>query len=438
MAFETGWRSRLQKASFRGVTFDVDDEEGTFGRRVQVHEYPLRDKPYTEDLGRSARRITINAYIIGDDYQAQRDRLIAAIESEGMGTLIHPFYGQMRGNVDGGVRISHTKEEGRMCRVSFAFVESGELSFPTAGIATGPRLVSSLDSLKSAIATRFSGFSLAGLPDFLQSDIFTDGAAYLNFISDSVRMIDSGVSAAMRLLSGDLSVLGTPGGPSQFIDALSKAWRSGKRLAGDSADLVSMIKTMSGVTLDHNLAPRGKWERDSGTVAARKDRSNQIVEVIRGVTLIETARAVTLIPDAPQIPGTSRQSSAITKQVNVFHPALDAIESQEIITRPPTYDELTDIRETLNKAIDKEQLRTLDDLVFIGLLELRSSLNRDITTRLSQAQQTIIRTPRDVVPALVLACEWYDDAGRETDILYRNKVSHPGFVPVTALRVPVK
>ncbi|WP_241700976.1 DNA circularization protein, partial [Cronobacter sakazakii] len=143
MAFETGWRARLQSASFRGVPFEVESDEGIFGRRVQVHEYPNRDKPFTEDLGRAARRITINAYLIGDDYPEKRDRLIAAIETEGAATLVHPYYGEMKGNVDGQVRVTHSNQEGRMCRVSFQFVESGELTFPTSGTATDASLDSS-------------------------------------------------------------------------------------------------------------------------------------------------------------------------------------------------------------------------------------------------------------------------------------------------------
>ncbi|WP_171555545.1 DNA circularization N-terminal domain-containing protein, partial [Shigella sonnei] len=72
------WRDNLYDASFRGVPFSVESDEGSFGRRVQVHEYPNRDKPYTEDLGRATRRLTINAYLVGDDYAEQRDRLITA------------------------------------------------------------------------------------------------------------------------------------------------------------------------------------------------------------------------------------------------------------------------------------------------------------------------------------------------------------------------
>ncbi len=47
------WKDRLQDASFRGVPFKVEEESTGTGRRVETHEYPNRDKPYTEDLGKS-------------------------------------------------------------------------------------------------------------------------------------------------------------------------------------------------------------------------------------------------------------------------------------------------------------------------------------------------------------------------------------------------
>lgn len=52
-----------------------------------------------------------------------------------------------------------------------------------------------------------------------------------------------------------------PSAASDFVNALQKAWRAGYRLTGDTSDLVTMIKTMSGVTLEPGLAPRGTADR---------------------------------------------------------------------------------------------------------------------------------------------------------------------------------
>lgn len=99
------WKDRLVEASFRGVPFKVEEESAGTGRRVETHEYPNRDKPYTEDLGKITFRPSITAYVVGDDCFDQRDRLIDALNKPGPGTLVHPTYGELKVCVDGEVRV---------------------------------------------------------------------------------------------------------------------------------------------------------------------------------------------------------------------------------------------------------------------------------------------------------------------------------------------
>lgn len=433
------WRDRLRDASFRGVPFSVEDDDASFGRRVQLHEYPNRDKPWAEDLGRAARRLTINAYVIGGDYADQRDRLIAAVETNGPGTLVHPQYGEMQGSINGTVKVSHSSAEGRMARISFEFVESGELTFPVAGMATAQRLDESGGLFDDAIDSMFSAFGLSGIPDFIRNDVIADATAMINTVSDAFKMVDSGVSAAMRLLQGDLSViLMPPSTANDFVRALQKAWRAGDRLSGDTSDLVTMIKTLSGITLDPGLSPRGTWSTDLGSVVTQKTQSNLVAATIRATAISTATSAVTTLAQprasSAQNTGTTSDSDIIT----VTHPALDGAQILSSDSPPPNWDDLTDIRAALNAAIDQEQLRISDDSLFQQISVMRTDLNRDISARLAQVERTAQRTPDDVLPALVLSAAWYDDAGRESDILTRNPVRHPGFVPVEPLRVPVR
>lgn len=441
MAFfsSTDWRDRLRDASFRGVPFSVEGDDASFGRRVQLHEYPNRDKPYTEDLGRAARRLTINAYVIGGDYADQRDRLIAAVETNGPGTLVHPQYGEMQGSINGTVKVSHSSAEGRMARISFEFVESGELTFPVAGMATAQRLDVSGGLFDDAIDSMFSSFGLSGIPDFIRNDVIADATAMIKTVSDAFKMVDSGVSAAMRLLQGDLSViLMPPSTANDFVRALQKAWRAGDRLSGDTSDLVTMIKTLSGITLDPGLSPRGTWSTDSGSVSTQKTQSNLVAAAIRATAISTATAAVTTLAQprvsSAQITATTSDSDIIT----VTHPALDGAQTVSNVSPPPNWDDLTNIRSALNAAIDQEQLRIGEDSLFQQISVVRTDLNRDISARLAQVERTAQRTPDDVLPALVLSATWYDDAGRESDILTRNPVRHPGFVPVEPLRVPVR
>jgi len=467
------WKDNLQDASLRGIPFKVDEDEATFGRRVQVHEYPNRDKPWAEDLGRATRRFSVQAYLIGDDYFEQRNRLIEAIEKPGSCTLVHPYYGEMTVVVDDAVRISHSQNEGRMCRVSFSFIESGELSFPTAGLATGQKLSSSVSFLDDAISSAFGAFGMDGMPDFLQDGVLDEASGMFSTVTSAFQYVDSGVSSASRLMQGDLSVLlSPPSSGMSFVNRLQTMWRAGSRLTGNASDLMSMIKGLTGVTVDSGLAPRGVWNTDSKTAQTQTIQRNYVAQAVRTTAISEAAAAVTNLPQ-PANRTVTRQQDPL-QPVRVSHPAVtniqpvsgvtsavsasnaatttDAASSASVITASAssgvtsstdsgaviTWDDLDQVRDSLNGAIDREMERVSDDGLYQALVTVRTDLNRDISARLEQVERMTERTPSQVMPALVLAADWYDSASRTGDITARNGIRHPGFVPVQTLRVPVR
>ncbi|MFT8210855.1 MAG: DNA circularization protein [Symbiopectobacterium sp.] len=439
----TVWKDKLRPASFRGVPFQVEDDEGTLGRRVQVHEYPNRDKPYTEDLGRATRRFSISAYLVGDDFFEARDRLIVAIDTPGPGTLVHPYYGEIAVCIDGEVRVSHSGREGRMCRVSFSVVEAGELSFPTAGIATSHTLISSSSALNDRIGAVFADLGLKGLADFTQDGVLNQAKSMISHITKAFDTIDSGITAASRLLHGDISVILKPGSSGKnLVEAIQRMWRSGRRTVQDVSMLAQKIKTLSGITLGHDLAPRGVWKSDRPSVQAERRHSNRIAALLRTTAIHEATWRLTQLPPprTAMLPVNQRGKRQI--HVNLSHPALHAVSSTTDSTTERiavvTWDSLIALRETLNQAIEHEQTLTLDDALFLDLQQLKTDVNRDIATRLAQVEKTVTRTPETVLPALVLAANWYDNAARETDITSRNAVNHPGFMPVKPLRVPAR
>ncbi|WP_039659690.1 DNA circularization protein [Pantoea sp. MBLJ3] len=467
------WKDNLQDASLRGVPFKVDEDEATFGRRVQVHEYPNRDKPWAEDLGRATRRFSVQAYLIGDDYFEQRNRLIEAIEKPGSCTLVHPYYGEMTVVVDDAVRISHSQNEGRMCRVSFSFIESGELSFPTAGLATGQKLSSSVSFLDDAISSAFGAFGMDGMPDFLQDGVLDEASGMFSTVTSAFQYVDSGVSAASRLLQGDLSVLlSPPSSGMSFVNRLQTMWRAGSRLTGNASDLMSMIKGLTGVTVDSGLAPRGVWNTDSKTAQTQTIQRNYVAQAVRTTAISEASAAVTNLPQ-PANRTVTRQQDPL-QPVRVSHPAVTNIQPVSGVTSAVsastaatttdsasltsvttasassgvtsstdsgtviTWDDLAQVRDSLNEAIDREMERVSDDGLYQALVTVRTDLNRDISARLEQVERMTERMPSQVMPALVLAADWYDSASRAGDITARNGIRHPGFVPVQTLRVPVR
>ena len=432
------WKERLETASFRGVSFHIESENASFGRRVQTHEFPNRDKPYSEDLGRIALRPNITAYVMGDDCLAQRDRLLDALNKPGPGTLIHPTLGKMTVCVTDQIKVSTASNEGRMVRFDLHFVEAGELAYPQADAATANILTSSCSAVDEAVNQLFAGFSLAGMPDFLQSQVLDDVGQMLDTITTAVTLADRAAFDAIRLLKGDISILlPPPSSGTGFVERVKKLWNAGNRLADNSRRLHTRIKNLSGIALNNGLAPRGLWKTDSATTRTATQQRNLVASVLRTTALSEAALAVTAMA-APA--GLARESATPTSGwPTLSHPALsNAVVPQNSPAELLTWDALVDLRETLNVALDREIKRASDDGVFLALRRLKSSLNIDISARLVQTEKTVVRTPEEVTPALVLAAAWYDAAGRESDIIQRNGVAHPGFVPVSALRVPVR
>lgn len=128
----TPFQTTLQPASFRGVEFIVEENAGEAGKRGDLHEYPKRDIPYAEELGRRARRYQFRAYVLGDDCAQQRDALLAAIEKPGAGLLVLPSAAPVLVQADfmRPIRYRETSDQERRITFELAFVEAGQVLYP--------------------------------------------------------------------------------------------------------------------------------------------------------------------------------------------------------------------------------------------------------------------------------------------------------------------
>lgn len=115
---------RIRPASFRGVAFHVEVGGKTGGRRLAPHEFPKRDEPYTEDMGRKGKSFPITAYLIGEDWREQRDALTDALDAEGPGLLVHPTLGEFD-VCCGPYTAIERREKGGFCEVEIQFLEAG-------------------------------------------------------------------------------------------------------------------------------------------------------------------------------------------------------------------------------------------------------------------------------------------------------------------------
>jgi len=159
-----GSRARLLPASFRGVPFYVDSARGAGGRRRIDHEFPLRDTPYLEDIGKLPRKFRLAAFVVeaeGDAYIDARDALIDACEGyDTAATFIHPTMGPMTCR-SGVLTWSERFVQGfGLCQFELDFALDGPIPGP---LFTADTASSLLGALHSALPILCAAYSLAVL-----------------------------------------------------------------------------------------------------------------------------------------------------------------------------------------------------------------------------------------------------------------------------------
>lgn len=384
------WRDEWQTASFRGVEFRFRSAGASLGRRNVIHKYPQRDDVYPEDMGRKAREYTIEAFVIGDNYMAWRDRLEAACEQAGPGELVHPTRGRKMVVIQD-CRANETIDAGGMASYSLAFIEAGANINPSVRVDTPSVIDAAGDNAIIAINEDFGdGFSVEDLPDFVELDA---GAIIEGALGD--------VLTAAKGMLPDMDVL--PDFTRQAAAVLGKLtglMRLPTDLAGTLTGQISGLRGLGTSPLNafKALARLFDFDSDSSSVArttpSRIQQSNNrtaIQALVRRAALVEAAKASARIEYASR-------------------------------------NEAIAARDELAERLEAEA-ETAPDTVYFALTDLRVAIVKDISARSANMASLTSYTPNATLPAIVLAYQLYEDPERAEEIIARNQVRHPGFVP---------
>ncbi len=444
-----GWRDNLRDASFRGVPFKYRSNSTPIGRRNQLHEYPKRDNPYGEDLGRKARQYTLDAFVLGDDYLVAMKQLIAALDAPGPGRLVHPTLGEMDVIVTSAVVVEDFEREGGLARFSLTFSEAGAITAPTVTTDTSTVAGTAANTSVSAVQSGFygvGGYSLTSTGSAwdaltLAKLAISDVGAILTVIRKVVALIDLGTSLADALTSrGDAPISAVP--------ALALA----DTISGVSGTLSSLVKTPSSLASSLTVVVQGFQGTTGGggtfglTGAGSSRSSSGVLTALGGTPFLAIADAMpaagassggSVSFDVLPTNGTSVDQAATNRTALVaVVRQIATIEAVRVATTA-TYDTATQalaVRDDLASRLDAEMLVS-SSLLNISLRALRAAMVDDIATRAAALPTLITVTVSAMTPALVLAAALYDDPTRAADIVTRNGISRPGFVPAGSLTV---
>ena len=413
------WRKSLLKGSFRYVPFFTKSTSSEQGRRSAIHEYPLRDIPYVEDLGLKGRTFTLEAYVIGPDYMVARDALIAALEKPGAGELIHPYRGTLNVALTAPARITESADEGGMARFSLTFTESGNNAQPVVRPDTPALVSNAADTANAAVNANFAkSFNIAGMADFVATNAASMASAALNAISTVSNFSKAGPLAELlnsaTTISNSLSILMRT--PQMLADSIQGQLYGLSALGQNPLNSYQDLQSFFGAgapasTISGYVAPSGSTAVTIPAPIISVATPSRIQQSINQTAVLDLVRRTAIVESA-------RASSQMT-----FGSYNDAQATLAVLANA------LDSELASNTLMPTGQTVPLDDDVYDALLELRVAVVRDISTRgANLAKLTTITLPR-TMPALVAAYRIYGDCTMDADLVARNNIRHPGFVP---------
>ncbi|MDH4449210.1 MAG: DNA circularization N-terminal domain-containing protein [Rhodoferax sp.] len=398
----------LVGASFRGVFFHTVVSELRVGRRNVVNEFPQRDDPSVDDLGRKARRVVVDAYVLGQDHFAQRDKLVEAFEAKGSGELIHPRFGVLNVALDGDASLKEEADKGGMTRITATFVVDGKTVFPAARTSTVSLLEAATNAADEASEAHFAeAYSVAG-PSVLASEAIA-----------SMNKSVAGLLATARLVSS--------------VEGLADIVRQTTLLSSNIASLIrtpvllsQSLRSLLATTVQNVNRPllaftelQTLFEGNRRTSATSATNSTSTSTSTRARVLVNEAECAAL-----------HRRLALTNRARIL---AVAISNTDVVQ---TGDQATALRDALLHHLDVE----LEDYdppaeVVAALSDVRAAMVRDMALRSEYLLQRSTYTPAAVLPALVLAHRIYQDANRADELVDRNDVRNPAFMPARALEI---
>lgn len=377
-------------ASFRGVPFFVSTSERSGGRRVVTHEFPLRAKPFVEDLDARAKKFRVDGFVIGDDYLVQRDALLTVLEdTAGPGQLVHPYYGTLSAIADT-VSVRESTADGGMATLAIDFVATpAQEATPVIATDLAGKVSSAADdALLANDAQLAASYNVVGLADFAVASSRTALTAAADGLAARLGPVVKNADE-LAALNGQLTLLVAQATalvrtPALVTGALVDALKSLETTAADApSELLSAL--VDSYSFDLGSPP------DATTSTRAREAVNQraFTSALRSVVAIAAARIAPSVPYA-------------------------------------TLEDALAARDQVAGILDTESA-LCGDIAFPGLVNLRAAVLKAVPGEASYPRVVPV-TRRVAVHTLVLAYQLYGSVDLEADIIARNRVVNPSFV----------
>lgn len=390
------WRDELRPGSFRGVPFLVESSDEKLGRRAVQTEYPGRDDPYPEDMGRKAWSDSLKVFVLGEDHLQQAARLKAALNEFGPGELVHPYWGTMQVQI-GEVSLSHSSREGGRSAFSIEIMEAGRQPAPSSVPVTDAKLATSTQEAQSTLIDDFMRvFSIANLPQGLIDELAVRYNDALNLLVP----VRSGVSTVQGATAQVRNIAALLADPRALVEQLL-------------ADVFAMF----GLSSPTQQAP--SFQAQDGVSVER------IQDVLSRLPSVDVTRLQPVNPTPSRL-----------QQVNTQGQILDLLQGSVVITSGLASSQVeyrdreqaADVQRSFETALERVELKASDAL-YEALQQVNVDMVADLSGRGAGLPSVTRLMPEQTMPTLVHAYRIYQDATRADQLAARNNLENPLFVP---------
>jgi prophage DNA circulation protein len=387
------WKEKLRQASFRGIEFYVSSSDVEGGRRIAKHEFPQKDIPFVEDLGKKAKSFPIEAYVLGDDYMERRDLLIDALDKEGPGLLVHPYYGELNLQVSDW-KVKETKDEGGIATFAITFEQTGEINYPVSFENNTNILNTKADKLDESLAQNMN--------KNFKTNILSSYKKAVGFIKDTTKSLENFMSPIASLVN--------------IAEEVSKG-------INDIAT-EAMALARSPLTLAYNLQNAIK-------------RIQNIPEYAKDIMKAYSLLNKTFFEYFDEIDETEEPE---TKAENLNKTNAKSMKQLLCLTIAgamartannmnfTTYDDAENTKNLITEIIDEIIATTDDDDIFKDAVDLKIALSKILPPENQILKNIVLYELKDTLPSIVLCYDIYANLDNEQDILDRNKIENPAMM----------
>jgi prophage DNA circulation protein len=416
------WREQIYTPSFRKVPFRVRSADGELGRRSLVKEYPGRDIPSTQDMGRKARAYTLEIFVSGADYMAARDNLIKALNGKGPGTLVHPYLGPLSVVVRDVRGPKESTKDGGMASFSVTFAESDRKIKRTTKVDTQAAVEAAANEAGKGAADDFEkNTNDAPYPEFILTSLIKDAKAAYNKAMDAKdKLMEIADNAAEFVESAEA-----------FANEISSLIRAPGQFATRMMGLVGKLKSLPG-KIDSAFGSYKELFDIFGSDLDEIPRSGLLTAGATGGTpvVLPNGMKVTLAPGSTPSRAMQKLNQVAMAELNQKTALIEYARVSSQVTYASQDDAMAVIETLVDRMDQVAEMQSTSDTTYQLFMKLKTACVRDIKERGEKASSLGRYTPALTLPSLVVAHNIFGDASKEGALVARNPhVLHPGFVP---------